>query len=214
MREIKDKTFAKVSISKVTGSKHNLFGSHRQHEQVIELTVSGASMTREYGMTRTYREKDIIVLHMSMTQYAEMLTNMNDYSGADATIVYTQEDGYLASPVQPSLDDMQKFEMGQKLQGVLEIIEGLKSEVESLQSGKSLSATKRKELMSNIEGAEREVKANLPFLMTQFSQEIDKTVNDAKFEAQSRLQEQFSDLKLRGGEVQSLLGAPRAKEED
>lgn len=205
---ITDPSFAKISIHKINQHPHSLFGSHRKHGRTIEISIAHGSMTRKDNTMVTGREKEIIKLEMSFLQFAELFSSVGEYSGADATITFTEQDGLIKAPEMPNIDAVQKADMRKRLSGLTKQISNFRQMVEELQSGKSLSATKKNELLEAVKITEMEVSRGLPFIMNMFSEEIDRVVQDATMEAQAILEEKFQSggADKIAGQLQSLLG--------
>lgn len=183
-------SFATISLSRVRSSEPMpFFGSSIMHHNFIELTLHGASMTRRLKNDWVYAETDIAKVRMSETQFAEMITHMNYGDGTPVTLVHfngkMMEETPFHSKVEQFTDefkeDMRKLVEGQ---------ESITEEIFDLVGGR-LPKKVRNELENKLNKLNTEIKNNVPYVQKQFSEQMDKTVHEAKGEIEAHARNSF-----------------------
>jgi uncharacterized coiled-coil DUF342 family protein len=131
---------------------------------------------------------------MSLTQFAEAIMSMNS-SGTPCTVRYV--DGKRVEPC-PFVDKRQQFEneLKQKMLKVMHLMDDLQEKAKALADAPTASKGDRKELLAEVNRIRQEIGDNLPFTYSQFNEQMDKTVLEAKGEFEALVQRTIHSLGL------------------
>lgn len=201
-------SYALLSFSRSSrgGSGTNLFGSSIKHNETIRMEVKPATIERSLN-TDWYLPtgREYLEVEMSYSQFAEAITSMNMGSGVPVTLRYLEG----KSIPDPSFENKrQQFE--NEVKERMNILEGklkkLTSDSEELLvNKKSLNKGDRETILNQIKSLQQEIRANLPFIMNMFNEQMDKTVNEAKGEIEAFTQNKIHSLGLEKLEDLKLL---------
>lgn len=188
-KEFNHPAFGVIQLSRVQGQAI-LFGSAVKHQHYISLTVSRASLTRsELHYDRIHSKEEILRVSLSAVQVGEMLTNMNVGSGVPCTIERMMVDGQYASIKPPPSVTATKTsyveEFAQETKEIADKLNGLLATAKALEEKATVSKAERKALTMQIQMAIQKIQSDLPFVLTQFNEQIEKVVGDAKGEIEA-----------------------------
>lgn len=104
-------------------------------------------------------------------------------------------------PAPPYKDERELFskEFKERVKDVTDTADSLINKAKEALSKKTVSKTELREVISNLESIQREVRANMPYVATCFNEHMDKSVSSAKIEFDS-----FVDSKIRSAGIQAL----------
>jgi len=183
-------SFGVVGLSRVSGNA-TLFGSSVRHQHFISLTIKNAALIRSLHHDRISAagRDEIIRVSMSAVQLGEMLTNMNVGEGTPCTIERMMMGGKYAEVEDPPsvVSTKQTYEEEFKEEAkqiAVNLREALKSARE-LEAKPTTTKTERKDLTHKLEMVLQEIEANMPFLVKQFNEKIEKVVGEAKGEIEA-----------------------------
>lgn len=190
----------RIARSSVSGRGTALFGSSIMHNNVIRLTITPGVMERDANEDKFFpkeRMKDrLIEVEMSYTQFAEAITSLNMGQGVPVTI--TNLGGKFVE--QCPYDDRQKVmrkEVDEATGDILRKLERRSMEIEKLLSEKRvLSKEDRSNIVSALKSVKQTLSSDIPYLQELFSEQMDKTVTEAKGEFETYLQNKMSSLAL------------------
>lgn len=179
----KHPSYGLLKFSRTHGGNGNLFGSSIQHHEKIELTITPGSVERDLNNDSYMTEgRPIITVAMSPTQFAEAITSMNQGLGTPCTIL--SRDGE-RMPDCDFTNKRQEFEneMQEHMDTLQEKLSKLTEQAEDiLINKKSVGKADREAILRGIASLRQEIQANVPFVLEQFNEQMDKTVTEAKME--------------------------------
>lgn len=179
-----DPAYVTAKFSRMTGNA-TLFGSSVKHHQMIALEISHADMNRSLSRDWIHGGKPIIEVWFSPNQFAELITTMNMGSGIPGTMRYHSGEMF-DLPEIPSKAEQFKEEAKESLTGLLSEIKEEIDKVEILiDEKKPLGQGAKKDLASILRRIEGFVTNNLGFIMSQFAEQMEKTVVEAKAEVEA-----------------------------
>lgn len=199
-KEYEHPSYGMLRFSRVSGRGFKLFGSDIQHDNIIKMTVSEASMRRHLHQNWYHAEDRLLEVEMSYAQFAEAISAMNT-EGVPVTLGFKRTGGGELPEPPPVLDTIDEFQLelekdildaGSRLNSLLEV-------AKALEEKKTASKKDRTALRKGIEGLKRHLTDNMPFLKTQFERAMEKTVSDAKGEIEAYI------LHKTLGQVQGLV---------
>lgn len=173
--------FSRISSS---GNKP-LFGSSIGHSQTIELRIHRAEQIRsDSSYDRYHPTEQLIVVEMSQTQFAELITNMNYGSGIPVTIRRLNGE----RPEDPPVENKRQQHSDEFKQRMVEFSQRLVKDSENLKTfltKPKLSKEDKRVMKIMFEHLTTEIKNNIPFFERMFEEQMDKTVVEAKGEIEA-----------------------------
>jgi hypothetical protein len=184
-----------IGINRVSGNSH-LFGSEVRHMHYLSLTISEA--TRFVDPPREFLSADRELIRISMTdsQFAEMITSPNQGQGVACTIerciadkgeLWLNHFGGRPDPPEPEpYTQRYKDAMGERANTVIEHIKKAKVMIDELTDGDTRpTKTNLKALQDALYMAEMNVEKNLPYVMNEMEEGIEKRMATAINEFES-----------------------------
>jgi len=205
--EEKHESFGLLQISRTSNSSGiNLFGSSIKHSNTIMLRIKPAKRIREYNRD-WYMDYDdsYVEVEMSPTQFAEAITSLNQGNGIPVTVKRIQGKRVESCP---EVNKRQEFEneFKDRMEEIKDRLNDLiKDTKEILSAKKNITVAERKTIQSQIEMLIQEVGSNLPFVNSQFNEQMDKTVLEAKGETEAFFENKINQLGLNELKKQEFL---------
>lgn len=172
----KHPTFGIMQFNRGQGTARPLFGSSILHSETITLTISRAELARSLGSDHIFDRDTIVEVTMSPTQFADAITGLNCGNGVPVTIRLVNEQKhenlYHVNP--PFSNKVQQFnqefenkivDLGREFDKVISLAEETHAQVR---------------LKKALELLKMWFNSNTPFIAEQFSEQMDKTVTEAK----------------------------------
>jgi len=179
-------SFAMLGISRGSNSYgKNLFGSSIKHSNTITLRIKPAKLNRHLNRDWFHATGvPYIEVEMSYSQFAEAITAMNVGDGVPVTLTYLNgkeiEDC-------PQTDKRQEFdkEFENEMLSIGRSLKKLTEQAESLLTEKKAPTKADKEaILHGIKILKQEIESNIPFIKRSFTEQMDKTVLEAKGEVE------------------------------
>jgi hypothetical protein len=186
-----DPSMVMVGFSRQThgGNGVSLFGSSVQNHNVISLKITKAELNRH--LSRDWYHGDvepILEVLLSPTQFAELLTSMNVEFGVPGTLVQHGKERF-EIPVFPSRAEQFKDEIRDDLLEVASTMRKAEKEIpDLLDDPKPIGKAIRKKLRDMVKSYYDFIERNIPFVIDQFSKQMNKTVVEAKAEVDAFVQ--------------------------
>jgi hypothetical protein len=194
-------SYGLVSISRYTSNAAQpMFGSSIKHSSGIEFTLKTAEHDRHINNDWYHGKDTIVKFVMSESQFAQLITNPNRGDGAPCTLVQIPVGGELKkmSPP-PFISKTEKFksEFKNKMNNIDQDVKGIMEDaVEILQNKKSINKGDREMLLDAFRMLSQNIKSNVPYIASQFSEQMDKTVSEAKTEIEAFISNKLQNLGL------------------
>lgn len=188
-------SYATLQFNRVHGGSTNLFGSSIQHRDTIVMRVRNAVIERSLNSDHIMGESEIIECEMSYSQFAEVITSMNQGTGVPVTLRYHKGEGRIEKC--PFVDKRKQFEseFEQKLDKANEKINSLINEVaEIFSEKKNIGKADREEILNKLRNVQQEVGSNSKFVYSQFNEQMDKTTMEAKGEIEAFVQNKINSV--------------------
>jgi hypothetical protein len=192
-------TFGVVSFSRGQGTARPLFGSSVLHKDTIRLVISHAELNRGSHEDRIFGKDRIIEVEMSETQFASAITSFNMGSGVPVTIrwIGKSEGENLIHEDPPYQNKVKQFN-----EEFAETIKKLDARMDAaITLAKETKAQKR--LIKELELIQNFYKGNTTFVTEQFSEQMEKTVVEAKGEIEAFLRERIESMGLESIKAQA-----------
>ncbi len=181
-------SFGMVSFSRISGGDNRLFGSELVSNSFIRLSLTEGEEIWSLHSKRWHGRKHIVELDLSASQFAELLTSMNVGSGVPCTIRFRERDGQIPMFIDSdTLSEQIKEDLKADVKGIAELVKKLRSELNTVLAESSLSKANKARLTSVAETIEREITANMPFVLEQYVEATEKVTASAKAEVDAFL---------------------------
>lgn len=186
-------SFGTIEISRYQCTERPLFGSSIMHHNGISIKISHAELHRSLSRDWIFPRKTIVEIDLSPSQFADAITSLNS-GNTPATITYIagQHDKIPMPPFQSKIREF-NVEFEQHIATIS------KSFDEVLKLAGETKAQKR--LIRELELLKQEFKNNIPFVAESFSEQLAKTVTEAKGEVEA-----FVEAKLKHAGLEKLIG--------
>lgn len=207
-------SYALLSFSRVSrGKDAPLFGSSIQHSNTIRMKVKPAKIERGLS-TDWYLEDgmDYLEVEMSYSQFAEAISSMNMGSGVPVTLRYLNGK-QIPDPSFTNKRLQFEDEVKERMDRIASKLSKLTDESEDiLKNKKSVNKGDRELILNQISSLRQEIRSNLPFVMSMFNEQMDKTVMEAKGEIEAFTQNKVHSLGIEKLEDLKKLNALEHKE--
>jgi hypothetical protein len=195
----KHPSYGLVSLTRHSGNSQTLFGSSITHSNTIVLRINNAKHHRSLNSDRYHAEEQIIEVEMSQTQFAELITTMNAGEGTPCTI-RTVAGRPQATPPFKSKVEMFNEEFSNKMHNIgVDIEMASKNALDILQNKPTITKGDRELILKAVTSLMQNIKSNIPYVNKQFSEQMDKTITEAKGEIEA-----FIEHKIRKAGLEVL----------
>jgi len=173
--------FAQIGASRVSsGGGTRLYGSDFAHQNYVRIRIGKSVLHRSlandnpYGMNQSYIEVDL-----SEAQWATFVSSMNVGFGVQCTLRYldNEEIPGIAAP-EENREKQFKREAKERADRALAQIDLLAAEIDALK----VSEKQKAALKSRLVNARMQLTSNIPFVLEQFGEHMERTVEKAKTE--------------------------------
>lgn len=175
--DFKHPSFGTISFNRSHGGDSVLFGSSIKHSNVIVVRICHAKKHRSGGHDYVFSRDVIIEAYMSPTQFADAITGWGSGGESPITIQSTEKDGRINQPSFENKRQQFEKEFYDRAKGIYNRIE------ETIQKAKDKKAPQW--LVHDMEVTQGWLKDNIPYLAEQFSEQMDRTVTEAKAEVEA-----------------------------
>lgn len=177
------------SFAVIRGSRHSsrgtaLFGSSIQHNQSISITISTAEHNRSLNNDSIHNKKQIIEIEMSENQFAQFITTMNHGSGIPCTIRHINGKKMSDPPFQTK-QELFEAEFQKDMDNYTIDLEKTLANTMAILEKPNIGKEDRKVILSNIQSLVRKLNDDMPFMRTQFREQMDGVVNEAKIQIEA-----------------------------
>ena len=201
----KHESFGLISFSRVIGD-NDFFGSNINFGNYIQLRISEASVSTRLGYDSYHKDKLLLQVRMTNSQFAELITSLNTESGTPCTLEYSDGKKFEGLPKQKSIKEKAEKEFSLENDDFLKSVKYMSVEAKELIEKKTLSKEDKKKLSWFFDKVLQQVSSNIPFYEKQFEERVDKMVADAKVEIENEIIhrltnigfEQINNIKLLG----------------
>lgn len=175
---IKHPAFAQIGASRVSGGVI-LYGSDFQHQNFVRIRINKSQLHRKlsndwpYGGSQGYIEVDL-----SEAQWAEFVSSMNVGNGVQCTLRYLQGEQIPELPKPEPRMNQFNGELKETIEDSLAHMDKLIASIEATK----VSQKQKDEMLGHLRMARQELLANIPFVLKQFGEHMETTVQKAKIE--------------------------------
>lgn len=189
-------SFGVISFGHVAcGGGKPLFGSSLRHSNFVSLRISRAQLNRSLNYDRFMATETIVELDLSPVQFAEVITSMNRGDGIPCTLRRVNGKGMAEPPYTHKQEQFSKEFREDTKEVAARVDEALKFARE-LQEKPSATKGDRASLVKMLEMLRQAIGSNLPFVLDQFHEQMNKSVHEAKGEIEAFVQHRIVEAGL------------------
>lgn len=169
--------YAQISASHVTGGAY-LYGSDFQHQNYVCIRICRSELNRHLSTDWPHAQDELIEVALSESQWASFVSSMNRGMGVQCTLQHINHKQVPQIPVPRSTIKDFKAEGSEAARSALKQIAEVMSDIEA----SKLSQKQKDELLGKLGRIKDNTRSNLRFVLEQFGEHMEATVNKAKTE--------------------------------
>lgn len=169
--------YAQIGASHVTGGI-SLYGSEFKHQNYVVVRIARSELTRSLSNDWPFEREEIIEVAMSESQWAQFVSSMNRGSGTQCTIQHLGGKSVPQIPHPERKLDQFKREASEADRESLKWIDELITDIEA----SKLSQKQKDDFTKRLGIIRGRTMSSLSFVLTQFGEHMENTVNKAKTE--------------------------------
>jgi hypothetical protein len=178
---IDHESFGFIRACRVSGYAH-LFDSAVNHQHYVTVTIGNASQYRMYNETYIHGRNELITVAMSESQFAQFITSMNVGSGSPCTLTRVYDKGVEPPPADINTRETFEAEVRSQAEKVSETLRKSLDAAQALRTAGKANKGDLGNLVGMLEAVQRELVANMPFMMKQFAEGVEKLTDRAKMD--------------------------------
>ena len=194
-REIKKHpSYGMLQVCRVTGRCDDLFATTIEHNSTIRLRLYSGEEIRNLNTNYYHTDKILAEIEMSALQWAEAISNMNS-AGTPCTLRYINKekiDGVKINNERVKIDK----EFKDKVVNINETSSKLIEEAQNLLSLKNMKVSDKQNLIRVLNRLHQDLNSNIPYMKELFTEQMDKTVSEAKCEVENFVQYKINSFGL------------------
>jgi len=193
-QSMKHESFGQISFSRCNGSER-FYGSEIQQDNYIQLKISLSEKNMDLTCERYYPYERLVQIRLTSSQFAELITSLNNGSGVPCTLEYLPGD--IKKRVLPVLESRKEFihkQFKQRMKGFSQTLKDVQSRVLHTINKKTLSKEDVRQLTNDVSYMTTEIESNIPFFSECFQETMDKVVIEAKTEVENAIQHKINVL--------------------
>lgn len=171
-------SYAQVGVNRVSSTGSTLYGSEMNHRNTMRLTIYTSELHRGLSNDRYHADRRIMEIEMSESQWATLISSPNIGHGVPCTLIAKDGHMYPSLPLPEDKSALFKKEAMETCQDAYKRLEALREVLETA----TMPAKARKAIEHELDMAIQELRSNLPFVLTQFEEHIEDTVEKGKQE--------------------------------
>lgn len=190
--------YGMIRVSRTCGSSDRpLYGSSISHHNTIRIAVMEG--TRKRGLSEHWYHDgpQIVEVELSTTQFADMITNMNNGVGVPCTLLWRENGGQVPGMAKHESDRKHvQEEFEEHVKKGLAAMNALVKKAGEIAANPKPTKQDRQEFVNLANTIQREIVANIPFIAEQFNESCDKLVKEAKGEYEAAVSASIASLGL------------------
>lgn len=188
-------SFGMLSFCRSQGGLKKLFGSSIEHRNTITMYLREGSVERDLNHDFYMGNNLIAEVEMSLSQFSEAITSMNMGSGVPVTIKWLQNKGKIEDcPFENKCDQFKEEFRNTCEETNAAAIELLKEAEELLQKKTALTKADKARTLDLLTKLHQNLESTQPYINSQFIEQMDKTVLEAKGEIEGFMQNKMFSI--------------------
>jgi hypothetical protein len=174
-----------VQVSRVSG--HNaLFASPFKHQHFMTLTIGRSTRQRSLGRDWHFGglTHGLVEIALSEAQWAHMVSSVGMGGGVPCTLRYV---GGARMEDCPEQADVERFhdDIERDAKAAMKFMNAALAKMQALADDKAPTKEKRKEVLAELQRAQKAMTDSAPFMVKQLHEHMDKVVHAAKTEVEA-----------------------------
>lgn len=203
-------SYGLLGFSRVMGGNPKLFGSSIPHTDKIVMKLKHAKTCRDLSRQWYFGEGLIAEVEMSYSQFAEAITTMNVGEGIPVTILYTEKDGKTPECDFELKRRQYEEELSEQIKEANKNVNELIASLKEMFEKPRLNKADKEQILSTLNKVSMDIGCNSTYIMTQFNEQMDKSVMEAKNEIEAFTQYKLNALGLE--KLEELKSLPEKNE--
>ena len=200
-------SYGMIGLSKRNSRGTHLFGTSIQHNQTIRITIHTAEHQRSLNKDRFYAKKELIEVEISENQFAQLITSANQGDGIPCTIRHVDYKRMANPPFQTKQETFEK-ELQKEMDNYVVDLEKTMANTREILKKPAIGKGDRDLIEKDINRLYKFISDSLPFMHTQFREQMDDVVSEAKIGIEA-----FAEDTIRRKGLQALAESdPQMKE--
>lgn len=171
-------SYAQIQASRVTTGGISLYGSEFNHQHYVVIRIARSEVDRSLSNDWPHTREELIEVALSPSQWAEFVSSMNFGSGVQCTIQRVGGERVPQIPMPERKFDQFKKEASDADKETLNRIDALIEKVNDAKLGKNA----KDEIVNELKIIRGRTSNSLVYVMEQFGEHMEKTVNKARME--------------------------------
>jgi hypothetical protein len=189
-------SFGQIQFSRCNGNNTKFYGSELPQDHYISMELHGSEIERELSKDWYLAKEQIVRIRLSSSQFAEMLTSMNQGGGVCCTIEHIKGVRIEDLPEQESRKEFVHRKFEDRMKMFANSIRENQKKAKEIVKKKTLSKQDIHDLTHQLEWLTQEVESNIPFFAKCFQETMDEVVYEAKSEVENAIQHKINVLGL------------------
>lgn len=189
-------SYGTVQISRCTGQAE-LFDVSSPQQHFMTLRINEADLNRSLSSDKVHSRRQLIEIYMSETQFARMVSSVGT-SGVPCTIHRVTGDDKNWRDPPPSNDKGAKLREDLEIhtEYVSNLLKEMDKKLTELANSKRVGKAQIKEVQNLMYQARMTVDENLPFILTQATEQLEGAIDEARANIDAYQQHQAMNLGL------------------
>lgn len=179
---VKHPCFGQITVSRTHGNSV-LYGSDFVHQHSIRVCISRSYLDRHLSRDWPHGNDELIEIEMSEAQWAMFVSSFNQGGGTQCTLRRFNHEMIPSLPHPVNSHKKFKAELDDDMRESIEAIEAAIAEIDSL----GLSKKKVDAVRGKMTKARDRLQAGMPFVLEQFKEHMEETVEKAKIEVNAHI---------------------------
>lgn len=190
-------SYGLIQFAKYTHPPKTLFGSNISHTNSVRMTLSHAKIERGLNSDWYIDTDRIIQIELSGSQFADLITNLNQGSGTPCTIIWESGKGFLQPPPAEDKIALHKKEFSEHQTEIKQSIKSAIDNITEIFKKKSITKSDKEYILSELERLNMEITKNSEYQLQMFDLEMAKTVQEAKNEIEFFAQKKLAEIETK-----------------
>jgi hypothetical protein len=187
-------SFGMLSFNRISGGSPYLYGSSIKHRDKIQLVLKRGEYDRGLHQNWYFGKEELFEVEMSYTQFVELITHMNMGDGVPVTLKRIQGEKMPECPYHNPLD-IHRQEFEEHLDDVYSESKDLINKVTELfKTKKTFNKKEQSEVLNMLHKISMNIGTNQSFQMSQFNEQMEKTVAESKGEVEAFVQHKMYQI--------------------
>lgn len=178
-------SYGQIGASRVSASGgYYLYGSDFGHQHFVTITISRSELMRGLSNDWPHAKEELIEVALSEAQWASFVSSLNVGSGVQCTITGIGRESVPGIERRTNRHEQFGGELADNFVVAKEELRKLRQKLTESTLGKKA----KDELLKHVERAEREIGSSSGFVVEQFGEHMEQTVEKAKSEVNAYMQ--------------------------